>query len=373
MDFNYQPQTKSNSNLKIKIIVSFLVIVLLSGAYYFLLLKNKETNEDSPPGLELGSGGFQGSIEDGKGFLQYTSQDVTAYQVPDYPPNELKKGLHVYYSTTNISVSELIKRIKAVEHNKILILFFSPEEKDGLSKGMYAYPKGPYTNTKLITAPDSFIIPAYRGFLMISTKDTNIYGIENEKKPMGDDAASSIAIYSILNGINSGWILIPSMSDMVVFNDIFNANEAIKLRIDKMFIQEEGSYEFAKIEPSPNGKFEKVNFDDGYYMIWIKLKLPVTVQNEGDTKTVLSGGDNYTITVSKADPDAEKCTFDINGTDATLGIDEPELFEEGDSLIEITVVGVSEGPPPICEYSYETMEDYCADSSHPCHLGVLEI
>jgi hypothetical protein len=277
-DSNTNPKTKPI--FKMKLFLSVLLILGLGILTYKILFQPPAPDESSaPPRLELGGELYKGSIEASSGFYLYTQEDVDAFVTPTETPPEtpaiVNPGAHYYYSETDISVQEIFDNIEPVEYNRILIAFYLPVDADFAYKGMHVYPQGPYLDTTTITDLSKFTIPAYHGFFILSTKETEIYGVKGETDFA--DSFTNEDLKAKVDEIGSGWVLLPVPPDTtyVLFE---------KDKVQGLFIQK-GEDEFEEVvssiyilvggeDPTESKEFTQFDFTSAppeYALMWLYI------------------------------------------------------------------------------------------------------
>ncbi len=251
------------------IITSIVIISVLIVSFIVYSIKTDDVDSDTPPTLSLEGTTYKGIMTDLGGYLQYEAGDTCEH---DVSLSHILKGeskTALYYATEDLSIQDIVDRINCVPYNKILIAYWDPAEKI-----MYTYPEGPYLDTVLITDLN-FTIPALHSFIIISKEETLIEGINNENEPVeheiqqsGDNIFDVGSLYGFVNDITSGWVLIPGISNGGYLIEYLNESDLVD-RVEKIYAQT-GEYDFAPVTKD-NGDFDNISFNNGYYMIWMKI------------------------------------------------------------------------------------------------------
>jgi len=290
------------------IIASIVVISVLIASFIIYSIKTDDVDSDTPPTLSLEGTAYKGLMTDLGGYMQYESGDTCEHDV-SLGSHILKAGTGLYYATENLSIQDVVDRINCVPFNKILIAYWDP-----VGKIMYTYPEGPYIETELITDLN-FTIPALHSFTIISKKETLIGGINNENEAVQYDLSQSTdnifdagSLYGFVNDVTSGWILIPGISNGGYLIEYLNESDLVD-RVEKIYSQT-GEYDFAPVVKN-NGVFDGISFNEGYYMVWMKLleepEAPEDCGGEDSTHICMTDGSNPAVFLQTGDEACENC------------------------------------------------------------------
>lgn len=258
-------------SLKFKLTAIAILLVLAVGGIFLYQFKNQENR---PPELSITS--FEALMNSALPFHTFTAEDESSYQAPSTLGSSIKltQGVHFYYPNADITIDSIIRNIKPIANNKVLIVYYKPEDQK-----FYVYPKGPFENTTVISDTANFKILKNHGFIIISKKETDIWGVEGEKTALSGTASSD---YQFLNSLN-GWVLIPSMTSI---SNYLNTTTEINSRIGNVYKQN-GSNNFTEV--TKVGSTYTITFSEGYYMMWLNLNPVSTGQSSGQSVIVQQG------------------------------------------------------------------------------------
>lgn len=251
------------------------LIVVLGGVLYFTWPSSPD--EDMPPSLDFGGNGLQGAFIDKKySFYNCEQKDVDEEKVAKKEatlteefgePTIIEPGVHFYYVENTKSLDTVfLNNTLCVKDNKVFFAYYSPGE-EGLEKGFHVYPKGLFQDTHEIKDPKLFKIPAYRGFLIIASKQTKGWGFKSEKK-VADRFPKP------LENKEAGWVQVVKVGELKA------ALEEYEDRIDtlddkpQIWVQNKDN-DFAKVSSLE----ELANLETSYSMIWLKLKEKVSLSD----------------------------------------------------------------------------------------------
>ena len=239
-----------------KVLVSLAVIVLVIVGSIVYYTWPRSDADDTPPSLELATDNLQGAfISDKGGFYTVEESDVKVFEdnkvasLYTYSA-PVEKGLHFYYMEDNQTVGNIIEQVEPIAGNQLVAAYYDLDGDE-----WKVYPKGPYKKTK--TVEKSQVIPAYRGFVLVSKMDTKVIGAHDEKKPAKK--------FKFPKSNDAGWVLIPAVPDVKV------ELAKYKDRIDYIWVQD-AKNNFSYIE-----SVDKLTDTQGYVMIWLKVTEKVSV------------------------------------------------------------------------------------------------
>lgn len=319
-------------SLKFKLTAIAILLVLAVGGIFLYQNKNAENR---PPLLSMDSSSFEGSMTNLKGFYEYTAEDVTDAKIAEFTAlsgasTALSKGIHFYYSTSEISIENVIKNIKPVLRNQILIVFYDT----GVSK-FKVYPQGPFSGMTAIsnTAISATKIPKYHSFIIISKKQSEIKNIKSEKQAMTDNSASG-DIYGF-NSVTEGWVLVPAPSNI---NDYINTSKT-NARIEQIWVQNADNSFIQALNKTPLTVVPITG--STYYTMWVKI-VPATTAVVPATLSVALAGNNppaATVTSGTIDKDVLKVTFTAGTADVKItGFKLERTGTSSDTDVEIKAV-----------------------------------
>lgn len=322
---------KNNKNLFLTA-VALIGIIIIGAVIYSAITK---AEEDTPPSLSLAPGStFKGMFTDPAKYWQYEEGDTCTHDV-SLTSSTLKQGQHIYYSTEDLTFQDILDRINCVPFNRIRILYPDPE-----TNIFHSFPEAYYQNTTTVSDPSSVTIKAFNGFVIESSKETLIGGINAENEPV--DVAPLLAsnpnavsdIYGWLVDIEGGWVLIPRAID----SDDTTADEYERIgefllalafitdgRLEKAFIQMQGgdynfelAWEMDEVAGPQNYIDPEISENDVNYMVWVKLAEAEVVTVEDSCGGASAEYPYYACITDGSDP----AQVIQNGNDACAGISE---------------------------------------------------
>lgn len=228
--------------------------------------KNSPQNE-VPPTLNIDAPAIQGFIKTKLGLYKFDEIDVQSFVSKkqqflsqNSSVVKIKKNVDYYFTNKNISVQQIIDGIDP-QAKSVLIAFYSPGE-NGLSKGYYVFPEGPFANqTKTITDPQNFMIPAGRGFVIISEAESTAFGFLNKNQTNSFQPTLAENI--------QGWVLLALNSA-----DLSGISSQYSNKIKSIWVQDNQAYKV------PSSSFNSFKLS-GSYLIWLKLGTPESGQLNG--------------------------------------------------------------------------------------------
>jgi hypothetical protein len=189
----------------------FALIAMVALAIPLIVFSNgkDESLEGQPPEFVISGGSYQGLLKNSSGLLKFTKDDEKDECAN---PTKIEAGLHLYYSVTDSTLDKWIDTIDAPEGNKMLFVFYKPED-----KLFHVYPDGQAAKSDSIyditeDKLEDFEIPAYRALIAYSKKDANFCDSKKIIKTETDYIKEGTEIPS-LEDIESGWVLIPIAED----------------------------------------------------------------------------------------------------------------------------------------------------------------
>lgn len=337
---------------QISVIILVVVAVLGLGYYY-----HWENSQEKPPTFSLmSSEAFQGMVRSGStGFLKYTASDVSGWTDPSNTTSiQLKKDTHFYYAETATTIKNIVDSIEPVLNNEILILFYSPGE-GSREEGYHSYPDiSDYVSDDSSTpvngisesAKNTFTIPAYRPFVIISRYDTTLWNIgrtfhkETEK-------ATNYTFSNPLGTGETGWVMIPGNADNLSFLVSF---------VDELesVYKQNGENSFTSVDLNGLGSSSLSTL--GYYMVWLKVSGDTPIGGDDPTVNLSvspttpiaedGGTATVTATLSEASTEIVTVNLEFSGT-ATLDTDYSVsaatiAIPAGDTTGDVTITGIDD-------------------------------
>jgi hypothetical protein len=277
-----------SSKLKIAIgALSFVALVVSSVTYYFY-----DAEGSGPPTLQLDTASLsKGMMQDNRGLATFEGNEE--FSCPSGKYEELSGRMNNVYSTKAVSFEDVYKSLKPEAGLKFLIAFYSPGEKvsglDGKDASydentFYMYPtsKSPFKGAGDVKIKDvkledgNYVIPAYRGFKVMVSKDAKICGEnfvtadskDSKLKKSGKDYAEDLL--QNLSALPKGWVMIPVAADK---DALKRTKDVVGDYFDQGYLQS-GVDDFEKIDSFSSA-------DPKFRMVWFEM-------NEGiDTAVVL--------------------------------------------------------------------------------------
>lgn len=255
-EFDPSVSEMPSSKTRAKVLVSLAAIVLVVVGSIVYYTWPRSDADDTPPSLELATDNLQGAfISEKGGFYTTEESDVKAFEdnkvasLYTYSA-PVDKGLHFYYMEDDQTVGNIIEQIEPIVGNQVVIAYYDLEGDE-----WKVYPKGPYKKTK--TVEKTYVVPAYRGFVLVSKMDTKVIGAHNEKKKAGK--------FKFPKNNEAGWVLVPAVDDIKA--------ELMKYidRVEYMWVQNSKN-DFLYVE-----NIADLVIPEGYVMIWLKVVEKVSV------------------------------------------------------------------------------------------------
>ncbi|MDX9971058.1 MAG: fibronectin type III domain-containing protein [Candidatus Gracilibacteria bacterium] len=227
--------------------------------------------EDTPPTLELdGTKAFIGTGT----YLTFKNSDfdrfegiTTTYTSP--------AGVHAFYSDEDLTVEEIMERIKPDRNLKIMFARYEPE-----IKKFQVYPKGDYIKTDILSDDEisEITVKANHGFFLIGSIEFEVVDL----KPFTQEPSGNILGFPDLNDLQEGWNLISFRDLKMIKNYCGNRVSAIWLSnlnyfdkatgdeisktLTSQFDSDDLFTEEAFVKDSGNSNFTKIG-----WMAWVKL------------------------------------------------------------------------------------------------------
>ncbi len=283
-------------NRKKMLISAIILVAVLGGAFLVYSTMTRVDKDDLPPQLSFGGSTFKGMFTDPGGYKQYEADDTCT---PDSGLAEttLSSGEHYYYVREDLTVKQIVDRIKCEPFNKIRIMY-----KDPKTQTFYSWPEAVHNETTTLGDTNDLTILANTTFIIKSkdaTKMGEIYSIKEplpyviEEEPVldlsflappqnpfnkGDVYGSVNDIYDADNTVASGWIGLVGTSDGTQLTDYLNTSR-IADRVEKVFYKTGADMNSFTEAPIVSGAVQDADFSAGEYMVWLKL---------GEEKAVLA-------------------------------------------------------------------------------------
>ncbi|MEK7673408.1 MAG: fibronectin type III domain-containing protein [Patescibacteria group bacterium] len=249
-----------------KIILALLSIAIVVGAVsYFWPADNFVVDPENPPSIQFTTTGsrLQGNIGDQvckiPGLHNLEENDDFD---DDGDENDLFAGVHIYHSSKDLSIDDILDSIEPKDDNKVMIAYYDPENSE---KKFSVYPKlsGQTEVTK------SYEIPANEGFVIFSCKDTSIFGIKNAEQP-------STVIPDSLDDVDDGWILLagPSSKSLTAMLEPYkNKVRSVWIQTDDgfKFDNEDGSKVYSYLNYNLTGSNNFGDLKSDHYMAWVRI------------------------------------------------------------------------------------------------------
>ncbi len=203
--------------MKIKYIVTFLLIILIGAGGFFFYQNSNKVDFSRPPELKTRST-FQGFIKDSNGAISFTEKEIAeevtcpkAYMVPFEARN------NIFYLTADTKISDFVDMIIAERELMFDLAFYSPgkyfpENVGGDFSKPNFYSLGEIWEGTHILKNDN-VLPAYRPFIIAFNKKGNFCDATKMIKGEDDFLSSAVAIPSIgemTTGTKTGWVMIPT-------------------------------------------------------------------------------------------------------------------------------------------------------------------
>ncbi len=203
------------------LLAALLVVILAVGcgyAYYFTNIFGEHSlrKGDNPPKLELSGEILKGSVNIESLYYVFTAQQEHDYVVPAgaNPQTDAKvlvSGFNYFYSTTDVTVADVISYIQPTAGNKILIAIYSSNDTLFPApyniKGWLTYKKGPYEETTTIEDASRVTIPAYYGFTVLSAKNSTIWKVRDVRDSISAAEIPAATVEKLKT--TNGWVLLP--------------------------------------------------------------------------------------------------------------------------------------------------------------------
>lgn len=335
-----QPPKKKGGLAKILIGLAALVVVGSGAGWYFMGMPGLETSE-TPPTLELGGAGFQGkSVDTSRGSLKIDAKDVAEYKAPASANFKTSaRGVQYFYAEEDLTIDQIIQQGKFSEGTQLLVTMFGSEGPNEKSN-FWMYPKGPYVNTREITAPAEFKISEGMVFALLTNREFeyNSNVIKNAQK------APKIDFVKEYND-HEGWVLLPIKDNGSLKNK--NVKHVFVLSDDNVF--EPAS------ELKNNYKIAWIYFEKGFEApaqaqeiatedtsaiaanncTELKINNSVFSQFKLTKDFSTNDGDKLEITANGMD-DVEMFIYTVSGKDHNINFDGKEELKTKNTQVKIT-------------------------------------
>lgn len=334
--------------------IGLLIVILLIGLGYYFFVGTSEI--DRPPSLSIGGNRFQGLIGDDigcrlNGLREFTAEDVADYSAPSGVPASqhytLKRGVHLYHTTEDTTVEEILNYIVPTENNKILIAFYN-YGLGGTETGFYLDPE--MAENFPIEDAASFTIPAHHGFVLISCHEGEILKLKDEK-------LAGTGLPDNLDTVD-GWILLAIEDN----TSLSAAVDGLGAHLKSLWVQNGPGFNFEKVED-----LNSPELSGDYYMVWFKLD-STAVEEDDDSDDNDDDSDDDGGTVIERAIDVE---VDIGDTTDEINAEKLNILEK-DSGDNGSPRAVSRDPGvyyPDTEGGFNFPIDNCSDCKGECTLN----
>lgn len=250
------------------------LVALIAATTIYFVLQSRSKADDMPPQLSINLPKLQGSTA-GVGICRVPGMLALELDGEFTPPAgataddlyEMPAGTHMYHNTKTMSVQDIIDSMVPVAGQKFLFAMYSPEASDG-DGNWYLYPDIT-TDYLAVDDPETFVVTPYRGYVLFTCKETQIYNVKNETM-----VADGLTDY--LDDVDSGWVLVPD------FYNYFDKKELAGTRpspretgfwnriqnfTSAVWLQGGEGFTF----PNPMRDKTVSPGDRDYHMIWVKM------------------------------------------------------------------------------------------------------
>ncbi len=246
--------------------LAFLAVALLVVTVFDTRNDSRVLDANEPPPSLQVAGGAKGSFVDPvQGYIQYQANDrqvflnsLPSIKVKNPTSVVIPAGTNYLFTDKETTMGEIFRGIDPVA-NRLILAYYSSGE-FGRAQGFYTYAKGPFTDTYEIKAQDlnSFVIPANRGVVVMTEKDTVSYGLTPPVQ-MTPTALSVAANSAPMDAKLGGWVLLPSNTSRI--------SDMIALYKDRVV---------SAWALTSRNTFERIENRDAfaltrYFLVWLKL------------------------------------------------------------------------------------------------------
>lgn len=267
---HHHVQTHSHSNGLRKVVLgglAFLVVALLVTTVLDVRRESRRDLDDKepPPSLQVAEGAKGSFIDPTFGYIQYQANDRQAFlnslpaiKVKNPIGTSIPAGTNYLYTNKETTMGEIFRGIDP-SANRLILAYYSSGER-GRSQGFYTYAKGPFKDTYEIKPQDvdRFVIPANRGVVVMTERDTVSYGLMSPAQ-MTPTALSVAANSAPMDAKMGGWVLLPSNT-----SKISDMTSLYKDRVVSVWNLTSRNT-FARVENLNTFALTR------YFLVWIKL------------------------------------------------------------------------------------------------------
>ncbi len=200
--------------------LAFLAVVLFVTVAVEVRNDSRRDNEP-PPSLQVAAVGQGAFIDPTFGYIQYQANDRQAFlnivpslKVKNPVAANIPAGTNYLFTDKETTMGEIFRGIDPAA-NRLILAYYSSGEL-GRAQGFYTFAKGPFKDTYEIKTKDlnSFVIPANRGVVVMTERDTVSYGLTSPAQ-MTSTALSVAANSAPMDAKLRGWVLLPSNTSKI--------------------------------------------------------------------------------------------------------------------------------------------------------------